>query len=179
VTNRVGDLARAQPLGGQARAVGMAQVVMGDALDPGGLGGGVEAPPLDVPMGESAATEGGEDRAALVGRLRRGRGRMESPDRRRCGVTDFWDQDAVRSREQDEVDAWETLERAAARVNFPGGPRGIEHAAEEGLLDVRLDRSGRPRIQLDAAEEAAERLSGRAARYEDAGFARLPREENR
>ena len=67
MTNRVGDLARAQPLGGQARAVGMAQVVMGDALDPGGLGGGVEAPPLDVPMGESAATEGGEDRPLLSG----------------------------------------------------------------------------------------------------------------
>ena len=51
VPHRVGDLAGRESLRGQARAVGVAEVVEGDAFEPGILSGSVEAAALDVAMG--------------------------------------------------------------------------------------------------------------------------------
>ena len=42
--------------------------MLGDALDPGVLRGGIETAPLDVAMPETAAGERGENRPVLVGR---------------------------------------------------------------------------------------------------------------
>jgi hypothetical protein len=55
VSHRVGDLTGTEPPRREPRAVGVAKVVQGHALDPGILRGGVEAAPLDVAMREAAA----------------------------------------------------------------------------------------------------------------------------
>jgi hypothetical protein len=54
--------------------------------------------------------------------------------------------------EQDEVDSWLSLPAAAARCGV--SPNELAALGQQGILDVREDRSGRPRLSLEQARFA-------------------------